>query len=183
VNAPIWSAPIVTEFLKDKFDEYGIEGIKLNTFNPDNSQFQVGPFTFHPFRVTHSVPDSCGFAIDTPEGRVFHVPEHKMDENPVGGMGIDIQKIRELAGNGILSLASDCLGANKTGFTGGEIQLEDNIYKVAVSAKNALFMTAISSNIGRFQQMVNVSQRLGRKVVFVGRSIQKRPRKQISSGI
>jgi len=174
VSAPIWAAPLVTEFLKDKFEEFGIEGVRINTFNPDNSQFQVGPFTFHPFRVTHSVPDSCGFAIDTPEGRVFHVPEHKMDQHPVGGMGIDVQKIKSLAGNDVLFLASDCLGSNKLGLTRGELQLEENIYNVAKNAKEALLMTAISSNIGRFQQMVNVSQRLGRKVVFVGRSIQKK---------
>lgn len=177
VNVPIWSPPLVTEFLKDKFEEYGIENAKINTFNPDNGQFQVEPFVFHPFRVTHSVPDTCGFAIDTPEGRLFHVPEHKMDQHPVGGKGIDIQKIKSLAGNGVLSLASDCLGSNKPGYTKGEQHIEDNIYKVAAGAKGALLMTAISSNIGRFQQMLNVSARLGRKVVFVGRSIQKKTEK------
>ncbi len=182
VSAPIWSAPLVTEFLKDKFEEYGIENVRINTFDPDNSQFRVGPFTFHPFRVTHSVPDTCGFAIDTPEGRVFHVPEHKMDQNPVDRMGINIQKIKSLAGGDVLFLASDCLGANKPGFTGGELHLEDNIYKVAVNAKEALFMTAISSNIGRFQQMINVSAHLGRKVVFVGRSIQKKTEKANTLG-
>ncbi len=174
VSAPIWAAPLVTEFLKDKFKDYGVEDAILRTFNPDGSSFQVGPFTFHPFRVTHSVPDTCGFAIDTPEGRVFHVPEHKMDENPVGGMGIDKQKIADLAQGGALFLASDCLGANKPGYTSGETHLEENILKVAQNAREALFMTAISSNIARFQQMINVSSRLNRKVVFVGRSIQKK---------
>lgn len=182
VSVPIWSPPLVTEFLKDKFDEYGVERVRINTFNPDNSEFQVGPFTFHPFRVTHSVPDSCGFAIDTPEGRVFHVPEHKMDQNPVVGKGIDVERIKSLAGGGALCLASDCLGANKPGFTEGEAHLEENIYKVASGVKEALFMTAISSNIGRFQQMINVSMRLGRKVVYVGRSIQKKAEKAYELG-
>ena len=174
VSVPVWAAPLVAEFLKDKFNEYGVEGVKINTFDPDSSQFEVGAFVFHPFRITHSVPDSCGFAIDTPEGRFFHVPEHKMDENPVGGRGIDAAKIKQLADREVLCLASDCLGANKPGYTKGELYLEDNIYNVAKEAKEALLMTAISSNIGRFQQMVNVSSRLGRKVVFVGRSIQKK---------
>ncbi len=177
VTAPIWSSPLVTEFLKDKFEEYGVEGARINTFNPDDGQFKVGPFTFYPFRVTHSVPDSCGFAIDTPEGRVFHVPEHKMDQNPVVGKGINVGRIKTLAERGVLSLASDCLGANKPGFTEEEMHLENNILKVAEHAKGALLMTAISSNIGRFQQMINVSMRLGRKAVFVGRSIQKKTEK------
>src|SRR3972149_8167550 len=97
VNAPIWAAPLVTEFLKDKFLDYGVKGAKINTFNPDNSEFVVGPFKIHPFRVTHSVPDTSGFAIDTPEGRVFHVPEHKMDQNPVAGMKFDVERARRLS--------------------------------------------------------------------------------------
>src|SRR3989344_1872012 len=131
VSAPIWAAPLVTEFLKDKLEDSGVTNVHINTFNPDNSQFQVGPFTFHPFRVTHSVPDSCGFAIDTPEGRVFHVPEHKMDPNPVGGRGIDVGKIQDLAEEKVLFLASDCLGSNRPGFTQSELPLEENIFNVA----------------------------------------------------
>ena len=42
------------------------------------------------------------------------------------------------------------------------------------NAPFAIFATAISSNIGRFQQMINIAQRLNRKVILVGRSIQKK---------
>ena len=74
VKAEMWASPLVTEFIKDKLDEQGVRNYEINTFHPESAEFQVGPFTIQPFRVTHSVPDSCGFAIDTPEGRVFHVP-------------------------------------------------------------------------------------------------------------
>lgn len=174
VNTQIWAAPLVTEFLKDKFDDYKLTGAKVNTFDPDGDTFDVGPFKVHPFRVTHSVPDSCGFAIDTPQGRIFHVPEHKMDQNPVVQKGFDIKRADELADQKVLFLASDCLGSNKPGFTPSELVIEENMLKIAQGANRGLFMTAISSNIGRFQQMINVAQKIGRKVVFVGRSIQKK---------
>jgi ribonuclease J len=174
VKTQIWTAPLVTEFLKDKLKDYGVHGIKINTFNPNNDLFDVGPFKINPFRVTHSVPDSVGFAIDTPQGRVFHVPEHKMDQNPVDGMPFDIERAKSLGREDVLFLASDCLGANKPGITKGEREIEENIHKIAKNARRAIFMTAISSNIGRFQQMVNVAQKLKRKVVFIGRSVQKK---------
>lgn len=174
VKTEIWSAPLVTEFLKDKFEDYGITGVKINTFNPDKDEFEVGPFRVHPFRVTHSVPDSCGFAIDTPEGRIFHVPEHKIDQNPVDGMRFDIARAKELARGDNLFLASDCLGANKPGYTQTERKIENHMLQIAKNAKQAVFMTAISSNIGRFQQMINVAKETGRKVVFVGRSVQRK---------
>ena len=175
VNTQIWAAPLVTEFIKDKFLEYRLKGAKINTFNPDRDSFDVGPFKVHPFRVTHSVPDTCGFAVDTPQGRIFHVPEHKMDQNPVDGMRFDIDRAKWLANEKeTLFLASDCLGSNKEGFTEGERQIEVNMQAIVAKAQNGVFATAISSNIGRFQQMINVAQKLDRKVVFVGRSIQKK---------
>lgn len=173
INTPIWCPPIVTEFLKVKFKDYKIKNFTLNTFDPDGEGFSVGPFKIHPFRVSHSVPDTVGFAIDTPEGRTFHVAEHKVDQNSVDGMNFDTQKAKKLAEEqSVLCLMSDCLGANHPGYTPSGTEIENNIYNIVKDAKQAVFMSAISSSIGRFQQMINVAGKVGRKVVFVGRSIQ-----------
>lgn len=175
LNTEIWCSPLVTEFLKDKLDEFGIKDYKINTFNPEHSTFDVGPFKVHPFRVTHSVPDSSGFAIDTPEGRIFHVPEHKMDQKPVDGMPFDTARAKKLAGEKeVLFLASDCIGANRPGYAPSELPIETNIENIVRKAPYTVFATAISSNIGRFQQMINVAERTDRKVVLVGRSVQKK---------
>src|SRR3989344_2082544 len=183
VNVPIWSTPLVTDFLKDKFKDYGVDNFVINTFNPEYDDFEVGPFNVFPFRVTHSVPDTVGFAIDTPEGRIFHVPEHKMDQNPVDGMKFDVERAKKLANQNVLFLASDCLGANKTGYTEGERHIEGNMFNIVEKAKSTVFMTAISSNIGRFQQMINVAEKVGRKVIFIGRSIQKKTEIAYNLGI
>lgn len=174
VKAQIWAPPLVTEFIKDKFKDYGVRDYKINTFNPDNDQFQIGSFKIQPFRVTHSVPDTVGFAIDTKEGRVFHVPEHKIDQNPAIGKSFAIERAKELAKDGVVFLASDCLGANKQGSVESELPIEENMLNIVRDAQKAVLATAISSNIGRFQQMINVARRVGRKVIFVGRSIQKK---------
>ena len=174
VKTTIWAPPLVVEFIKDKFKDYGVRDFKINTFNPDSDLFQVGSFKIQPFRVTHSVPDTVGFAIDTWEGRVFHVPEHKMDQNPATGKSFAIGRVRELAKSGVVFLASDCLGANKPGFVESELPIEENMLNIVKNARKAVLATEISSNIGRFQQMINVAKKVGRKVVFVGRSIQKK---------
>ena len=174
VKTSIWAPPLVTAFLDDKFKDYGIDGVTINTFDPNNSSFSVGVFRVQPFRVTHSVPDAVGFSIDTPEGRVFHVPEHKMRQDPVDGMPFDTKRAKELGEKKVLFLASDCLGANKPGYTIGERHIEESIENIVTNSKNAVFFTAISSNIGRFQQAINVAIKTGRKAVYVGRSVQKK---------
>ena len=175
VKTQVWAAPLVAGFLKDKLDEFGIKDYKINTFSLETGKFEVGPFKIQPFRVSHSVPDTCGFAIDTPEGRIFHVPEHKMEQKPADGRPFDIERAKTLAAEkSVLFLASDCLGSNKPGFAEGESKIEGNMEGIMRGAKAAIFATSISSNIGRFQQMMNVAQKLNRKVVLVGRSIQKK---------
>ncbi len=175
LKTEIWASPLVTEFLKDKLDEFGIKDYKINTFHPETASFDVGPFHVNAFRVAHSVPDTCGFAIDTPEGRIFHVPEHKMDKNPVDGMPFDVDRASKLAKEkDVLFLASDCIGSNKPGFAPDERQIEGNMLNIVQKAKYSVFMSAISSNIGRFQQMLNVARKTNRKVVLVGRSVQKK---------
>jgi ribonuclease J len=172
-NVPIFCPPIVTEFLKVKFKDYKVFDYKLNTFNPDTDIFEVGPFRITPFRVTHSVPDTVGFAIDTPEGRIFHVAEHKMDQQSVDGMSFDIEKAKKLAAEKeVLCLMSDCLGSNNPGFAPSSVGIENNMFNIVSKARQAVYMTAISSSIGRFQQMLRVADRVNRKVVLVGRSIQ-----------
>lgn len=173
VNAPIWCTPIVTEFLKVKFKDYKVTNYKLNTFNPDRDVITIGPFKITPFRVTHSVPDTVGFAIDSPLGRHFHVAEHKMDQESADGMVFDIPKAKRLAAEKeSFALMSDCLGSNDPGYTPSGRSIEEHMFKIASPAPKAVYMTAISSSIGRFQQMMNVAQRINRKVVLVGRSVQ-----------
>lgn len=173
IDAPIWCTPIVTEFLKVKFKDYKVPNFKLNTFNPDRDTVEIGPFKITPFRVTHSVPDTVGFAIDTPEGRIFHVAEHKMDQTSADNMNFDIPKAISLAEEKpVLCLMSDCLGSNSPGFTPSGTIIEENILNIAKSATQAVYMTAISSSIGRFQQMIHVAEKINRKIVLVGRSVQ-----------
>ncbi|MFV1917198.1 MAG: ribonuclease J [Patescibacteria group bacterium] len=174
VNAPVYGTALVAGFLKDKFSDYGLKGKKINVFDPDKDTFKLGDFKITPFRVTHSVPDSVGYAIDTPEGRVFHVAEYKFDRTPVVGHTVDIEKIKSLSSQGPLFIASDCLGSNKPGFTMSEKQIERRIEIIAREAKGAIFFTTISSNISRIQQALNVAGRLGRKATFVGRSTEKK---------
>src|SRR5258706_2342429 len=173
LSAPIWCTPLVREFLKVKFKDYKVMDYKLNSFNPDRDVFEVGPFKISSFRVTHSVRDTVGLVIDTPEGRIFHVAEHKMDQTSADGMSFDIPKSKQLAAEKpVLCLMSDCLGSNSPGMAPSGLPIEDNIFNITKDAHQAVYMTAISSSIGRFQQMLHVAQIVNRKVILVGRSIQ-----------
>lgn len=174
VDVPIYSSKLVAGFIQDKFDDYEMKTPNLKVFDPERDVLTLGVFKVTPFRVSHSVPDGVGFCIDTPEGKVFHVPDYKFDWTPVDGRPFDAVKAATLASGGVLALASDSLGATSPGYTESERSLEDRIETVARKIKGKIYLTTISSNISRMQQTINVAQKLGRKVVLIGRSIERK---------
>lgn len=174
VNVPIYTTRLVAGFIEDKFEDYGKPPPTINVFNPERDTLSFGSFKVTPFRVSHSVPDGVGFAIDTPEGRIFHVPDYKFDWTPVDGRPFDISRVAGLASEGTLAVASDSIGANTPGYTESEKEIEGKIEEIVRHATRQVFFTTISSNISRMQQALNVATKLGRKVVFIGRSIERK---------
>lgn len=173
IDVPIYSTKLVAGFIEEKFEDHGIKK-KVTVIDPEKDVVALGVFKVTPFRVSHSVPDSVGFAIDTPEGRTFHIPDYKFDWTPVDGRPFDITKLSALASQGALALASDALGATTPGYTESELYIEEIIDSIADKAKGKIFFTTISSNISRMQQAINVAIRVGRKIVFIGRSVDRK---------
>ncbi|MGA2910387.1 MAG: ribonuclease J [Candidatus Microgenomates bacterium] len=174
VKTTIYATKLVGGFIQDKFEDYDMEPPKISIFNPERDILTLGVFKVTPFRVSHSVPDGVGFCIDTPEGKIFHVPDYKFDWTPVDNKPFDAAKVATLASQGALALASDALGANTPGYTESERAIEGRIESIAQDAKGKIYLTTISSNISRMQQTINVAAKLGRKVVLIGRSIERK---------
>jgi len=174
INAPIYATRLVAGFIEDKFEDYKIRGKKVNVFDPEKDVLSFGVFKVTPFRTSHSVPDGVGFAIDTPEGRIFHVPDYKFDWTPVDGRPFDVSKVAFLSSEKPLALVSDSVGSTNPGYTESEREIEKRIEEIVRNAKNKVYFTTISSNISRMKQALNVASKLGRKVVFIGRSIERK---------
>lgn len=171
-DIPVYSAKLVAGFITEKLADYGNRNKKINIIDPEHDFLNLGVFRIDPFLVTHSVPDSLGFCITTPIGKFFHVPDYKFDWTPVDQKPFDIGKVARLAKDGVIALASDALGSTSKGYTKSELDLERNIEIIVENAPKKVFFTTISSNISRMQQAINVAARNGRKVVFVGRSVE-----------
>lgn len=174
IDVPVYATKLTAGFIEDKLADYDMRGKRVNVFNPEKDTLTIGAFKIMPFRVSHSVPDAVGLAIDTPQGRMFHVPDYKFDWTPVDGRPFDIQRAVMLASEGALALASDCLGSTHPGHTESELKIERILDDIVRNAKNRIFFTTISSNISRMQQAINIAGRTGRQVAFAGRSIEQK---------
>ena len=106
----------------------------------------MGEFRISPFRVNHSVPDSMGVCLETPVGKIFHVPDFKFDLTPLDGKVFDFQRAVRLAEGKVLALFSDCLGATEGGFTRSEREIEEVFSQILAKSKAQVFITTLSSS-------------------------------------
>ncbi len=172
----VYAVPFVKALIENSLEEHtNLKTRTIKTMSPEQT-FQLGCFKFHPFRVNHSIPDTLGFAIDTPQGRIFHNADYKFDWTPVMDKPFEVQKAARLAGEppeGVLALLSDCLGSTTDGYSTTERIIQSTFEKILADSKGRqVFITTLSSNISRIQQAINASIKYGRKVVLSGRSIR-----------
>lgn len=174
ISVPVYATPLVAGFIKAKLEDYEMTGrFDIRTIDPDKDVLTIGDFKITPYRINHSVPDSVGYCLETPQGSVFHTPDFKFDWTPVFDKPFDVAKVVALAAKQPLLLCSDCLGANSEGYTQSEANIQAVFENIIEKATGQVIITTISSNISRIQQAINASLKFNRRIVIAGRSISK----------
>lgn len=167
----------IKEPLKNKF-------IKVNV----NSSFTLQSGIEVEFvNVTHSIPQTAMVAIHTPEGVVLYANDFKFDNRPALGQRTNYQRLRELDKEGIKLLVVDSVRSNRKIKTLSEIvvkeMLRDIFIETDIVDTKAVVITTFASHITRLKSIMELTSELGRKLVFVGRSISKYARAAKNAGI
>lgn len=171
VQVPVYGTRLTLGLVEGKLREHGIlDQSKLIPIT-NESEIVLGNFTVTCFNVNHSIPDSVGFAIDTPEGLVVQTGDFKFDQTPVDGRKADYAKMNELGSRGVLALLSDSTNAERPGFTNSERTVGATIDSIFQSAQGRVILATFASNIHRIQQVIYSAERHNRKVAIVGRSM------------
>lgn len=171
IGAPIYTQRLTAGFIRAKFTEHNLPKNKINEVRIDQ-KLDFGNFQISFYQVSHSVPDSTGIVIRTPQGLIIHQADFKIDWTPVSGQVTDVATAACLGSEGVLLLLIDCLRVEKPGFNKSEKSIEDSFEKAAMETTGKLLITMTSSNVSRMQQAINVAQRQNRKVAIVGRSFE-----------
>jgi ribonuclease J len=172
VPAPVYATRLTRGLIEVKLKEHGLLGqAELVTIQPGD-RMPVGPFVVEPFRVSHSIPDAVGFAIDTPVGMVVHTGEYKFDLTPVNNETTDIHRLAELGRSGVVVLLSDSTNAERPGHTPSEALVREALERVFERADGRIIISTFASNISRVQEVINVATRHDRVVGLAGRSME-----------
>lgn len=169
---PIIAAPLAAALANEKLKEFGVSQ-RVQKVEFDEGEKSLGDFKVSFIRVTHSIPDTAHVFIRTPVGNFYHGSDFKFDDAPFDGKKSDYAKIENAGRQGVLCLMSDCLGAERTGKTPSETGIINSFEREIRACRGKFIVTTYSSHIARINQIVQASQKAGRRVVFIGRSLLK----------
>ena len=170
---PVYGTPMTLALVAERLREHGLaEAADLRTIRA-RQRVEAGPFGIEAIRVTHSIVDGIGLAIDTPAGTVVHTGDFKLDPSPLDGELPDYRRFAELGEQGVLVLCSDSTNADRPGHTGSEVEVGQALATRFDGASGRIIVATFASHIHRVQQVLTLASRTGRRVALLGMSMQR----------
>lgn len=171
LNVPIYGTRFTLALVKKRLEEANLlESAKLFEVVPGRL-VEIGPYEIEFIPVTHSTIDCVALAIRTPLGVVIHTGDFKIDQTPVDKWPFDLHAFARYGSEGVLALFSDSTNVERPGFTPSERVVSGRLEELTRSAPRRVVLSCFASSIHRIQQVIDIAERVGRKVAFVGRSM------------
>jgi len=180
-----YEAPLIATPYTMALIEKTIKGErKFKVTNPlhvlnSGEKLQISPdITLEFVRATHSIPQTVTPALHTSEGIIVYSNDFKFDNHQTLSPPPDYQRFRELGRKGVLALIVDTTRAAE------DDQLKTHSEKVArlvlkdimeepLKEDTGMLITTFSSHIERIQAICNIADESNRKILLLGRSMER----------
>lgn len=173
VNIPVIYAPrLAAALIRHKLEEHRVSNrVKIVEIDGDTIM-KFGDLKVEFFNTTHSIPDSLGLAIDSPNGRIVTTGDFKIDLTPIG-QPLDFHKVARFGAEGVTLLLSDSTNVEAEGISLSESKVVGAINNIFKETDSRLLVATFASNIHRIQQIVEAAVAYKRKIVIFGRSMER----------
>ena len=171
ISAPIYASKMTCGLIKKKMEEHRKVEYKTIAVKP-LQKITLGCFEIQFIHVNHAIPGAFALAIKTPVGMVVHTGDYKIDLTPVYDEKFDLHTFAELGKKGVLLYMSDSTNAERPGFSLSERVVGATLEKLFIENKERrMVVAAFASNVDRMQEVMNLAEKYGRRVVLTGRSM------------
>ena len=182
INIPAIYAPNqAKELISVKLTDRNIRYDNLFVYTED-TKLKFGEIEVEFFRITHSIPDSHGISLTTPNGRIVTTGDFKLDLTPIGPMA-DLYKIATLGHEGVDLLISDSTNALNDGYSASESKVDGALGEMFDRYKNnRIIIATFASNIYRLKHIFETCYKHNRKICIFGRSMENNINISINGG-
>lgn len=172
INIPeIYAPRHAKELIAVKLEDRNIRYDHLNIYTEDTI-LKFGEIEVEFFRTTHSIPDSHGISLTTPDGRIVTTGDFKFDLTPIGPVA-DLYKMAKIGHEGVDLLISDSTNALNEGFSTSESKVDDALCEMFdLYPQERIIIATFASNIYRVKHIFETCFKHNRKICVFGRSME-----------
>jgi ribonuclease J len=180
-KAPVLGTPFTIEVLKTLMaDNKKAVPNRIIPIKPNGSYEVRGKggkkYKVEFINITHSTIQSTLVAVHTKEGIILYANDYKLDNTPIFGDPPNYKRLKELSKIGVKALISNCLYAPSDGKTPSEKIARNLLEEVLFTVDNknsGLVVSTFSSHIARIKSIIEFGKKLDRKIIILGRSMNK----------
>ena len=174
-DIPVYGSDLTLAFVAPKLREHRLPDPSLNVV-AEGDRLNVGPFDLEFVSVTHSIPDALAVFARTDAGNVLITGDFKMDQLPLDRRLTDLRAFARMGEEGVDLFMVDSTNALVPGFITPEREIGPVLDQVFGEATGQIVVASFASHVHRVQQVINAAAHHGRRVAFVGRSMERNMR-------
>ena len=183
LGAPIYARAFTANIARGKLAEYGHSDKVVRVVSAFPEVVKAGPFEVSFLPISHSIPESSALVIDSPDGRVVHTGDFKLDETPIVGEAFDPVLWGKVAEKGIKALICDSTNVFSPIAGRSEASIADEVTNLVAEAGQMVVATTFASNVARVKTLAEAGQRAGRSICLMGRAMRRMIQASVETGV
>jgi ribonuclease J len=183
LQAPVFARKFTANIARRKLSEHGHPDDAVTVVGKWPEQIKAGPFTVSFLPISHSIPESSALVIDSPEGRVVHSGDFKIDETPGVGEAYDPALWADVCKDGVKALICDSTNVFSKTAGRSEATLGPDIEELVSSASGMVVATTFASNVARVKTLAVAGSKAGRSIVLLGRAMKRMVEASLETGV
>lgn len=170
-NLKVYATKFTANLLKKELDDSNISYNNLVVIDP-HKQIKFGKNSIFPVRLTHSIPDNVGYALNTLDGTIFYTGNYVFDATLLGPYKADIGKLAYIGKQGVLCLLGESMYADKIGYTSPKNRVYKLIRDTLNKTDNRIIVNVFTAHVSRMEELFNEISKTTRRVVVMGHKLQ-----------
>jgi ribonuclease J len=183
LQAPVYARKFTANIAARKMSEHGHPDDAVTVVQPWPEQIEAGPFKVAFLPISHSIPESSALVIDSPDGRVIHSGDFKIDVTPGVGEAYDANLWADVCKDGVKALICDSTNVFSQNPGRSEATVGPEIEKLVSSASGMVVATTFASNVARVKTLAVAGEKAGRSIVLLGRAMKRMVEASLETGV
>lgn len=169
---PIYTQKLTSVMIQKRQEEYPDVPASEMVIVEVGQSVTIGSTRVKFFPVTHSIPDSMGCSVETPQGNVVISGDLKLDHEDGIPSEREIKTWGEIGKDNNIFLVADSTNAEKDGFSIPESRVIQTLEDIIRTVSGRLIIGTFASQFERMIHIMEAAEKFGKKIVLEGRSIK-----------